>query len=515
MTHPRTRRPWVLVAVILSMFVGSIEATIVATSMPTIVARLGDMSLYSWVFSSYLLMQVVAGPVLGKLSDIFGRRRLLAFGLAIFVAGSLLCGMAWSMQSLVAFRLLQGLGGGAVLPLALTLVADLYPVEQRGRIQGYLASVWGVSAIVGPLAGALIVQHWDWAWVFWVNVPTAVLACVLVLTCLHEELPQREMKVDYLGAALLAVLLATLMLAVTHAAELSGATLFGLIAVGLLSAVLFVRQERRAADPMVDFRLWKNPLIAVANATNLLSGMVISGVIAFLPTFAQGVLGSSAMRAGFTLSAMSIGWPIASVLAGRWFTRLGARRLARQGGLALLVGSLLLALAVQTGAGVTLATVSTLFIGLGMGTISITFLMSIQATVPWAQRGAATSANMLMRMLGNAMGTALCGGLLNLLVQRHLGAAGWGGQLGVEDMRRLLGGAVSQSDPALLAALREALAAGLHWVFWGVFVAGVLTLLLAWQARDLAPAQEPAGGTAEAPSGESTQRLHPQPGAAK
>ncbi len=512
MISKQTRRPLVLGAVIMSMFMGAIEATIVATSMPTIVARLGDMSLYSWVFSSYLLMQVVTVPVYGKLSDLFGRKRVLLFGLAMFIAGSVLCGIAWSMPSLVVFRLIQGIGGGAVVPLAMTLIGDLYPIEERGRVQGYVASVWGVSAIVGPLAGALIVQYVDWSWVFWVNVPFGIVAVFIIATCLHEDVSHRRVQVDYPGAVLLLGGLSSLMLCLTHAGDLGPAGLVVLGLVFVVCAVLFVRQERRAAEPVVNFELWRTPLIAVANATTLLSGVVIAGVVTFVPTFAQGVLGASAIRAGFALSAMSIGWPIATVVAGRLLVRVGARRLARIGGVAVFFGSLVIALAVQFSTGVTLLTLGAVLLGAGMGTISITFMITIQSSVPWTQRGAATASNMLMRMLGNAVGSALFGGLLNVMVQRHLEREGWAGRLGVDDLQQLLGGlpaasgpARTAADPAVLAVLREGLAGGLHWVFWGVCLAGALTLLLAWRSRNLAaPAAEARPAVQAQPSAPST-----------
>jgi MFS family permease len=307
--------------------------------------------------------------------------------------------------------------------------------------------------------------------------------------------------------------LSSLMLCLTHAGDLGPAGLAVLGLVFAVCAVLFVRQEHRAAEPVVNFELWRTPLIAVANATTLLSGVVISGVVTFVPTFAQGVLGASAIRAGFALSAMSIGWPIATVVAGRLLVRVGARRLARIGGLAVFCGSLMIALAVQFSAGVTPLTLGAVLLGAGMGTISITFMVTIQSSVPWAQRGAATASNMLMRMLGNAVGSALFGGLLNLMVQRHLEREGWAGRLGVDDLQQLLGaapattGQAAAADPAVLTVLREGMAGGLHWVFWGVCLAGVVTLLLAWRARNLDAATAvpvmPAAGGGPAAAAES------------
>jgi len=483
MINARTRRPIVLCAIVMAMFMGAIEANVIATSMPTIVAHLGDMSLFSWVFSSYLVTQAITAPVYGKMSDLFGRKRVFLFGLSLFLAGSILCGMAWSMSSLVIFRLVQGLGAGAVVPLALTLIGDLYSIEERGRMQGYLASVWGLSSIVGPLTGALIVQYLSWPWIFWINVPFIVVAMLILKIFLYEDIDRKSAKIDYAGAALLLVGLSALMLALTHAADVSLSLLMLLIGIAVGIGVLFVLQERRAHDPVMDFALLRTPLIAVANATTLASGVAMGGVIAFLPIFAQGVLGASALSAGFALSAMSLGWPLATVVASRMLVRTGAKRLARCGGIALFGGCLILALAVSNAAGVVMLAIGAVLLGVGMGTLSMVFLVTIQSTVTWAQRGAATASNMLMRMLGNALGSAMFGGLLNFWMLRHLLATGWGDRLSVDDTQRLLGG--EYLPAGMSEVLRGGLALGLGWVFWGVFAAAAIALSLSWRVTNL------------------------------
>ena len=481
MINSKTRRPLVLCAVIMAMFMGAIEATIVSTSMPTIVSQLGDMSLYSWVFSSYLLMQAVTVPIYGKLADLFGRKRVFSFGLVVFLLGSVLCGFAPSMASLAACRLVQGVGAGAVTPLALTLIGDLYTPEERGRIQGYLGSVWGVSSIVGPLAGALIVQYADWAWVFWVNVPFALAALFIVVRHLHEDVSGKKVSVDYAGAGFLLAGLSSLMLLLTHAGELSGRNLQLLALLSLAAAVLFVIQERRAPDPMVDASLWRKPIIAFANGTTLTMSIAMAGVINFLPTFAQGVLGSSPMLAGIAVSVMSIGWPIAAAVAGRKLPVAGAGHLARAGGALLLIGSL--ALALLAGEGLVAIAIGSFLLGAGLGMLNTVFMVSIQFSVPWAQRGAATASNMLMRMLGNAMGSAMFGGLLNYSLQRFLAERGVADRLSVDDVQSLLGGH-GLANPADADLLRTGLAASMQWLFWGVLVAATLAFVIAWSCRE-------------------------------
>ncbi len=481
MINSKTRRPLVLCAVIMAMSMGAIEATIIATSMPTIVSQLGDVSLYSWVFSGYLLMQAVTVPIYGKLADLFGRKRVFSFGLVVFLFGSVLCGFAPSMLSLAACRLVQGMGAGAVTPLAITLIGDLYTAEERGRIQGYLGSVWGVSSIVGPLAGALIVQYANWSWVFWVNVPFAIAALVIITIYLHEDVGHRKVSVDYAGAGLLLAGLSALMLLLTHGGEIGARNVMWLGAFFLALAMLFLIQERHASDPIVHAGLWRKPLIAMANGTTLTMSIAMAGVLNFLPTFAQGVLGSSPVLAGIAVSAMSIGWPIAAAVTGRKLPRVGARRLARLGGGLLFAGSLVLALLAEKG--LIAMAIGSLLMGAGLGTLNTVFMVSIQGSVAWEQRGAATASNMLMRMLGNAMGAAMFGGFLNYSLQHHLAERGLSGRLSVDDLQSLLG-THAVVNPYDLDALRAGLTVSMHWVFWGVAGVATLALLLACSARD-------------------------------
>jgi EmrB/QacA subfamily drug resistance transporter len=446
----QTHRPLVFTALVLAMFMAAIEATIVATAMPSIVEKLGGMALYSWVFSAFLLMQAISTPIFGKLSDIFGRKRVFMAGILLFLLGSVLCGLAWSMTALVAFRFVQGLGAGAVQPLAITLIGDLYTIEERSRVQGYVAGVWGVSSILGPLAGALIVRYLDWAWVFWMNLPFGALAVALAGFYLHEEVGSRKAGIDYAGAGLLLVSLSALMLALTEGGHWGADMILPVLLVAFAALALFAWQERRAPDPIVHLELWQRPLIARANLATLASGVAMIGVIAFLPIAIQGVLGESALVAGFALCAMSVGWPIASVVTGRLLLRVGVRRLARIGGTTVFVGGAIVALAAASSALV--AGAGSFIMGAGMGVMNTTFIVSIQASVDWSQRGVATSSYILMRILGNAFGAALLGGVLNLALRHAPGAAG--------------------------------MATGVHWVFGVLLLFTAAAFAAAWSMPD-------------------------------
>ncbi|HET7321939.1 MAG TPA: MFS transporter, partial [Longimicrobiaceae bacterium] len=434
------------------------------------------------------LMQAVTTPIFGKLADLFGRKPVFLAGVALFLLGSMLCGIATSMEMLIVFRLFQGVGAGSVMPISSTLASDLYALEERGRVQGYLSSVWGISSVVGPLAGGLIIQNADWHWIFWLNVPFGVVAMLLIALFLHEDVQREARDIDFAGAALLLVGLSALMLALTQG-ESWGLGIAGML-VALSAAVLFLflRQQRRAPDPMMRLDLWSNPIIRVGNLAILIAGIAMIGLITFLPTFVQGVLGRSALVAGFTLSAMSLGWPLASMVAGHLFVRIGVRTIVRMGGVFAAAGSLAVALFAEHGP--IAAGCGSFLLGVGLGLLSTTIIVAIQSSVSWGQRGVATASNMLMRNLGNAVGAALLGGLLNFRLGSYIEEHGAVGQISLDSVRDLVGG-IPHDDlgAGALDLLRDGLAQGLGLVFWMIFALAVATLLVSWRIPNLHPAE--------------------------
>lgn len=469
---PPLRRPLVLASVMAATFMIAIEATIVSTAMPQIASQLGDLHLYAWVFSSFLLTQTATTVVFGKLADLYGRRPVLLAGIVLFLLGSLLCGLAWSMPSLILFRLLQGIGAGAIQPVCLTVVGDLYSVQERGKIQGYLASVWGISSVLGPLAGGLIIQHLSWAWIFWINLPIGVAAAAGFIAFLHERRTEEARSIDLAGAALFSVAVASLMVALTEAGTAGGQAM--LLAGGLcvLAAVLFVLQERRARDPMIAFSLWSRRPIATANAATLMSGMAVIGLTTFLPMYVQGVLNQSALVAGFALTMMVLGWPIGATVAARNFGRFGLRATLLFGAALLPLGALAF-LVLAPGRSPVVAGLGSMVMGLGMGFLSTSAIVLIQASVGWAERGAATASNVFSRNLGSTLGATVLGAVLNLSLA-HGGRDG--AAVSPEQVRELLerpGAAIGD------AAVRAALDQALHLTFWAVFGIAACTLLLA------------------------------------
>ncbi|MFC5602898.1 MDR family MFS transporter [Sporosarcina koreensis] len=477
--HKKTNRPLVLVSVMLAMFVGAVEATIVSTAMPAIAGELGGFSRYSWIFSAYLLMSTVTVLIYGKLADLFGRKPIFFVGLSIFLFGSVLCGFATSMEQLIVFRLIQGLGAGAVMPIATTIVGDIYSTEERAKIQGYLSSVWGISAVSGPVIGGLIVQYWDWKYVFWVNVPLGILAMVGIYFFLHEPKTERKVAIDYKGAVLLTTSLSIILFWLVEGGQSfnrSSSLSLLLIILGVALFILFIWIERKAEDPMMPFSIWKNPVILYANLVSLTTGVILIGVSSYLPTYVTGVMEQSAMIAGFTLTAMSIGWPIASSVAGHLLIRFGTFTVSFAGGISLVAGSLMF-VAMTGESGPLWAAFSSFFVGVGMGLTSTSFIVTIQGAVSREQRGSATAANMFMRNFGNTVGAAIFGAVLN----GSLMSAFRGKDLDYEvnDINLLL---TEESRSTLgttkMEILQQALDGSLQWVYVAVLLFAIISLLL-------------------------------------
>lgn len=478
-THKENYRPFILVSVMLAMFVSAVEATIVTTAMPVISSDLGGFSRYSWVFSAYLLMSTVTVLIYGKLADIFGRKPVFLVGMSIFLIGSILCGFALSMEQLIAFRLIQGLGAGAVMPIVTTIIGDIYTAEERAKIQGYLSSVWGISAILGPAIGGGIVLYLNWKYVFWVNVPLGILAMIGIGVFLKEPKREKEVSVDYKGALLLAASLSIILYWLTEGGQsFSRTSLFSIvmITVGIGAFLLFARMEKRASNPMMPFSIWKNPVILYANLVSFTTGFILMAVSAYLPTYVTGVMEQPAIIAGFTLTAMSIGWPLASSAAGHLLVRHGTFMVAFLGGISLVLGSTLFAL-MNASSGPLWAAMASFFVGAGMGLTSTGFVVTIQGAVPRRERGSATAANMFMRNFGNTVAAAFFGAILNFSLMNNF--AREKANYGLDDVNLLLTeegrSALSTVD---IHILQQALNDGLQWVYIGVLVIAVISTLL-------------------------------------
>ncbi len=464
----------------------SVESSIVATAMPSIVAAVGGFDFISWVFAAYLLSQAVAIPIYGRLADLWGRKGLLIASTGLFLFGTLMCSAAWGMIPLVIFRFVQGLGGGGLQPLALTIIGDLYPPVERVKIQGNLNAIWGVSALSGPLIGALLTASLGWRSVFWINLLPGLVTIVILALAYHERLQKRSHSIDYLGAVLMVVGVGSLLLMLVQFAQLDKGTIIALLAVSIVTLGFLAFWEQRVPEPMVALELWKNRIVSTTNLGSLAIGMVMMGVIVFIPPYIQGVMGRSAIVSGFTLISQSLGWTIIGAFSGRMLVRVTYRSMALVGSVLLVAGAVMLVM-LDPARGPVWGFASGALIGFGIGFSNTTYLVAAQNAVPWHQRGAATSGNMFMRQFGATLGAAILGGVINWSLAARIPE-------GREAIDQLMDPAARAAmAPDQLARLSDAIGASLTTVYWVVLGFAVIALALAFlvPAGQRTPQQEP------------------------
>jgi EmrB/QacA subfamily drug resistance transporter len=468
---PITRQQLTITAAILTaLSLAALDSSVVGTAMPTIIGQLGGLSEYSWVFSGYLLAGTTTVPLFAKLADMYGRKPIFVFGLIVFVAASIACGFVNSMIQLVIFRTIQGLGAGALQPIAFTIVGDIYTPSQRARVQGLFSAVWGGTAIIGPAVGGIITTTVGWPWVFWINLPIGIFATILFVRVFKEKFQRVPHTIDWLGMVLLTGGVALLLFTLSEGSDLFGYTspvFAALIVLSFLILVAFVRAERRAVEPLIDFTLLDIPVIRGGILIGSLMGVVMFGLTTYVPPLIQGVEGGSPVDAGAAVAAMSIGWPIGSMLGGRLMLRFGTRRIV-------VIGSFLAALGcamitqLPSFTPLWYAMISTGVCGFGMGLASTVIMVSTQGSVGWNRRGTTTGLVQFSRSIGGSVGLGLMGGILTAAVGTHSAQV-------LDPFTR------DQLSPAELATTRAALEGGLSVIFWIVFVAGVAAFLVAYR----------------------------------
>jgi EmrB/QacA subfamily drug resistance transporter len=414
----RSERGPILLALMVSTGLIAIDATILATAVPSVVRDLGGFAQFPWLFSVYLLAQAVSVPVYAKLADTLGRKPLILLGIGLFLTGSVLCGFAWSMPALIAFRAVQGLGAGAVQPMAITIAGDIYTVAERAKAQGYIASVWAISSVVGPTLGGIFSQLGIWRWIFFVNVPLCVLAAVLILRNFKERVERQQHRVDYLGSFLLMASMTLVILGVLEGGQAwawSSPTGIAVFAVGAALMGAFALVERRAPEPVLPLWVFSRRLLATTTALALGVGVILIGLTSFVPTYLENALGVQPLVAGLALACLTLGWPISATLSGRIYLRLGFRPTILIGLALVVAGASALALLSHSPsvAGVALTCFLT---GLGMGLVASPSLIAAQASVAWQERGVATGTNMFARSIGSAVGAAVFGAVANAVV---------------------------------------------------------------------------------------------------
>ena len=478
-------RSLVLAACLMATFMAAIESTIVSTTLPSIVSELGGFELFSWVFTVFLLAQAVSIPIYGRLADMFGRKKVFFLGVGLFLTGAVLCGFAWGMVPLICFRAIEGLGAGAVQPISATILGDIYTPAERAHVQGLVSSVFGISAVVGPSLGAFLIGHVSWSVVFWINVPIGLIAAVMVGLFLRETNEPRWRSIDWIGALLTLLTVGSLILALVQGGRFSPVLLGAVAATGLLSFLLLLLHEATTREPMLPLELWRhNRIIVVGSLGSCAAGAMMMGISAFLPAYVQGTMGLGALAGGVVLGAMSVSWALASILGARLMVRTSYRLVALLGAAALVIGCAVLILAPPELGPVPTA-IGSFVIGIGMGFCMSVFVVSIQASVPWRQRGAATSSTMFLRFMGQVMGATGCGAVLNATILRLDPGAGQAMDQMLNPVRR------AALPPEQVAHLTGIITEGLHnaWLLAGAF--SLAALLFAWlMPARLSPANQ-------------------------
>lgn len=468
----RTRRI-VFGAAILAIMMASVEGTIVATAMPTIVADLGGLKLFAWVFGIYFLTQAVTIPIYGRFADIYGRRRMIFIAIALFLVSSIACGFSRSMTVLILFRALQGFGAGGIQPIASTIVGDIFSPVERAKYQGYMSSSWAASAILGPLLGAFLLTHFPWASIFWVNVPVGLAAVAVLSIFYRERVQHRAHRIDYLGTLLLTLGVGGLMFVLLLGSEQHGAWIVATGALVVLALAALIFHELRTPEPIMPVALWSDRVIVLANLGCFTIGAMVMAVTVFLPTYVERTMGATPLIAGVILGIQSVWWTAASVAGARLMLRTSYRVAAVSGGVILLVGAAMLVL-LDPARGPWWAFAGSSITGFGFGLCNIVFMLSVQGAVDQSRRGAATASNVFSRQFGQSIGTALLGAVFNLGM-RGRGSLG-GGDVG-----------------AIAGAVHDV------YVVMGVAGFGMLALALGIPPRlsptRAAQASEPSGST--------------------
>ncbi len=464
----------------MTVMLAAMDTTIVSTAIPQIVGDLGGFALFSWVFSIYLLAQTVTIPIYGKLADILGRKPVLIAGTVIFLFGSIASAFAWSMVTLIVFRGLQGLGAGSIMATVNTLAGDLYSVRERARIEGWLSSVWGVAAIVGPTLGGAFAEYASWRWIFLINVPVGAVSLTLLVRYLHERAPHRQHSIDYPGALLMLLAGGSLIFGLLEGGQswpwLSVPSM-SVLALAVILVGATVWRERRAAEPIMPSWLWRHRALAGSNLAMVGMGLVMMAPNTYLPTFGQSVLGLGAIAAGLLLASMSIGWPVASSLSGRIYLRIGFRDTALAGAVLMMLAAAAFLLVPYPGRLLPLL-IAQMLLGAGFGLLSTPLLVGAQTTVTWHDRGVVTGANIFSRYLGQSLGAALFGAVFNNAMAHQLSNA-----------PAALRGALPRDVDAVIGALeghelagaaeeylRHAMYAATHHVYVGAVIVALLTV---------------------------------------
>ncbi len=469
-----------IIGVALGIFMGALESTIVGTAMPTVIATLGGIEIYSWVAVAYLLTSTVMTPIWGKMADLIGRRPAMFGGLILFILGSALSGAAHTMPQLIAFRAVQGLGAGALFPVGMTIVADLLSLERRTKMIGIFSGMWGVASLFGPLVGGYLTEHLSWRWVFYINLPFGLLAAIFIWIAYTEKHERRtNIHLDYAGTIVLSVTMVLLLILVERASVLNSATVIAGIFSLLSLAALFIFIESRSPEPLIPLSIFKSRMVTVTALHGLFAGMMLFGAMIYLPLFVQAVIGRSPTAAGQILTPFILAWVFSSIIGSRLILRIGYRVVAVSGMFLMLTGGSLMA---YVSASTTLSQLALagVFLGLGGGMTLATLMIGAQHSAPRRQLGVVTSSVQFARSIGAALGIGSMGAVLSWSLRNELARNGSGlSALQHNDVASLIRQTTRTAmTPEAAHFLQNALAASLQKSFILGFIAVAIATII-------------------------------------
>ncbi|MDC2865040.1 MDR family MFS transporter [Bacillus sp. BP-3] len=477
-------RKKVMISLMLMTFLSAVEGTIVSTAVPRITSELSGVGLVSWVYAIYMLATAVTTPIYGKLADLFGRKKVLLIGAAIFLIGSTLCGVATSMEQLILFRALQGVGAGAVMPITMTIIGDLYSeAKDRAKAQGWLSAVWGVSGVVGPLVGGFLVDSLSWRYIFFLNIPFGIFACAMIAISYKESIKPAKHHIDYPGAIVFSLSTITLLYALLTGSQHQNwgdITIISLLVFAGFAFILFLLVEKKSPEPLIPLELFANRTVSIINVLTLIAGAMIISITMYLPIWTQGVLGKNATEAGMILMPIPVLWTVGAMMSGNLVGRLQTKQIIVLGGSILSAATFLLFM-LSTHSHPALIYIAMGMFGMGMGLMTPIFMVTIQASVPANKRGTAVGLNTFINTFSQTLGAAVFGTIFNTVIH----SAGDGNV-----------NLVTSEHGSTATGSQEVLASSVHIIFSGTFILAVISLVIAWvclqskQQETVAPQQK-------------------------
>lgn len=465
----------IVIALMVAMFLAAFEGTVVTTAMPIISRSLNGFDMISWVFSAYLLTSAISTPVYGKLADLYGRKNILSIGIIIFIIGSSLCGISQNMYQLILFRAIQGIGAGAILSIPFAIIGDVFEIEQRAKVQGWLSTVWGIASLIGPFIGGFLIENLSWNWIFFINVPFGLLSIILLKKNLKEIFGDKKPKIDYLGIVIFTLAILSFLYGVLIGGEKYGwissiSIISFFITVCLLIIFYFV--EKRAEDPLLPFSIFTKS-ITIVNVITFLASAIIMGVEAYMPVYIQNVLGYGPTVSGLTMAPMSITWFLSSFLLAKLIPKYGEKNIISVATMILIFSNLMLfTMDVNTSL---LSLILYMFImGFGFGSCFTTLTIVVQSSINYSKRGAATASNALVRTLGQTIGVSVFGSILNINIVEYFNNIGLK-NINPNDLYSENGiSNVVSSDK-----IKIAITSGIHSIYGILIIIAILCLFLA------------------------------------